>query len=87
LLVVELAASDAYVTNAETVGERVRRLALLNELAYPDLLVEGVVFDEAQFAAHLAIHPAGLVSLAKRNGSRAWRRAAASGTTTRSPIA
>src|SRR5262245_6990832 len=34
-------------------------LAALNRAAYPDLVTEGVVYDEAQILAQLAVFPAG----------------------------
>lgn len=33
----------------------------LNRIAYPDLVAEGVVFDDAQMAAHVAVFPEGQI--------------------------
>jgi len=38
------------------------RLAELNRAAYPDLVEDGVVFDEAQLLGHTTVFPRGLGS-------------------------
>jgi GNAT superfamily N-acetyltransferase len=57
----------ALITRRATLSD-LPRLVELNHAAYPDLVVEGVVFDAAQIAAHLATFPEGQLVVEEDGG-------------------